>query len=39
MADIRLGFAPIGWTNDDISDLGKVNVFEQSISEMGDSLP
>ncbi len=34
MADIKLGIAPIGWTNDDMPDLGKENTFEQCISEM-----
>lgn len=31
---ISLGMAPIGWTNDDMPDLGKENTFEQCISEM-----
>lgn len=31
---IKLGIAPIGWTNDDMPDLGKDNTFEQTISEM-----
>jgi inosose dehydratase len=31
---ISLGIAPIGWTNDDMPDLGKENTFEQCISEM-----
>jgi len=31
---VRLGIAPIGWTNDDMPDLGKDNTFEQTISEM-----
>lgn len=31
---IKLGIAPIGWTNDDMPDLGKENTFEQCISEM-----
>ena len=30
---IRLGIAPIAWTNDDMPDLGKENSFEQCISE------
>jgi inosose dehydratase len=34
MAKIRLGIAPIAWTNDDMPDLGKENTFEQCISEM-----
>lgn len=31
---VKLGIAPIGWTNDDMPDLGKENTFEQCISEM-----
>ncbi len=31
---IRLGIAPIGWTNDDMPDLGKENTFRQTVSEM-----
>lgn len=31
---IKLGIAPIGWTNDDMPDLGGENTFEQCISEM-----
>lgn len=31
---VSLGIAPIGWTNDDMPDLGKENTFEQCISEM-----
>ena len=31
---IFLGIAPIGWTNDDMPDLGKENTFEQTVSEM-----
>lgn len=31
---IKLGIAPIGWTNDDMPDLGKEVTFEQCISEM-----
>ena len=31
---IKLGIAPIGWTNDDLPDLGAENTFEQCISEM-----
>ncbi len=31
---VRLAIAPIGWTNDDLPDLGKENTFEQCISEM-----
>lgn len=32
--NIKLGIAPIGWTNDDMPDLGKEITFEQCISEM-----
>ncbi|RKX89059.1 MAG: myo-inosose-2 dehydratase [Spirochaetes bacterium] len=32
--NIRLGIAPIGWTNDDIPELGGENTFQQCISEM-----
>lgn len=31
---IALGIAPIGWTNDDMPDLGKEVTFEQAIDEM-----
>lgn len=31
---VSLGIAPIGWTNDDMPDLGKENTFQQCISEM-----
>ncbi len=31
---VRLGIAPIAWTNDDLPDLGGENTFEQCISEM-----
>jgi inosose dehydratase len=31
---IRLGIAPIGWTNDDLPELGGGNTFEQCVSEM-----
>ncbi|MCP1101411.1 inosose dehydratase [Aequitasia blattaphilus] len=31
---IKLGIAPIGWTNDDLPELGGENTFEQCISEM-----
>lgn len=31
---VSLGIAPIGWTNDDMPDLGKENTFEQTVSEM-----
>ena len=30
---VKLGIAPIAWTNDDMPDLGKENTFEQCISE------
>lgn len=32
--NIKLGIAPIGWTNDDMPDLGKENTFQQCVSEM-----
>jgi inosose dehydratase len=32
--NIKLGVAPIAWTNDDMPDLGAENTFEQCISEM-----
>ena len=31
---VKLGIAPINWTNDDIPELGGENTFEQCISEM-----
>ena len=31
---VRVGIAPIGWTNDDLPELGRENTFEQCISEM-----
>ncbi|MYL51455.1 myo-inosose-2 dehydratase [Halobacillus litoralis] len=31
---VKLGICPIGWTNDDIPELGKENTFEQCVSEM-----
>jgi inosose dehydratase len=34
MADIRLAIAPIGWTNDDLPELGGEIPFEQCVSEM-----
>lgn len=34
MTIIKLGIAPIAWTNDDMPELGKENTFEQCISEM-----
>jgi len=32
--NIQLGIAPIGWTNDDLPELGEMVTFEQCISEM-----
>ena len=32
--DIHVGIAPIGWSNDDLPELGKENTFHQAISEM-----
>ena len=32
--NVKLGIAPIGWTNDDVPELGGENTFEQCISEM-----
>ena len=31
---LHLGIAPIGWTNDDLPELGAENTFEQCVSEM-----
>lgn len=31
---VRLGIAPIAWTNDDMPNLGAENTFEQCVSEM-----
>ncbi|WP_230492431.1 hypothetical protein [Martelella alba] len=31
---VKLAIAPIGWTNDDMPELGKENTFQQTISEM-----
>ena len=31
---VKLAIAPIGWTNDDLPDLGAENTFEQCVSEM-----
>ena len=31
---VKVGICPIGWTNDDMPDLGKENTFEQAVSEM-----
>ncbi len=32
--NVKLAIAPIGWTNDDLVELGAENTFEQCISEM-----
>jgi len=32
--NVRLGIAPIAWTNDDLPELGGENTFEQCISEI-----
>jgi len=32
--DVKLGIAPIAWTNDDLPELGGENTFEQCVSEM-----
>jgi inosose dehydratase len=32
--NVKLGIAPIAWTNDDMPDLGGENTFEQCVSEM-----
>ncbi|MBF4102449.1 TIM barrel protein [Gallibacterium anatis] len=32
--NVKLGIAPIGWTNDDLPELGSENTFEQCVSEM-----
>ncbi|MDR2753081.1 MAG: myo-inosose-2 dehydratase, partial [Oscillospiraceae bacterium] len=32
--NVKLGIAPIAWTNDDMPDLGGKNTFEQCVSEM-----
>jgi inosose dehydratase len=34
LANIKLGIAPIAWTNDDMPELGSENTFEQCVSEM-----
>jgi inosose dehydratase len=34
MTGVRLGIAPIGWTNDDLPELGGEITFEQCVSEM-----
>ncbi|MBN1035051.1 myo-inosose-2 dehydratase [Clostridium botulinum] len=31
---VKIGICPIGWTNDDMPDLGKENTFDQAVSEM-----
>lgn len=31
---VKLGIAPIAWTNDDLPDMGRENTFEQCVSEM-----
>lgn len=31
---VKVGIAPIAWTNDDMPDLGRENTFEQCVSEM-----
>ncbi len=31
---ITLGICPIGWTNDDLPELGAENTFQQALSEM-----
>lgn len=31
---VKLAIAPIGWTNDDMPELGKENTFQQCVSEM-----
>ena len=28
---VKLGIAPIGWTNDDMPDLGKENTFQKCV--------
>lgn len=33
-SNVKLGIAPIAWTNDDMPDLGSENTFEQCVSEM-----
>lgn len=32
--NVKLAIAPIGWTNDDMPELGKENTFQQTVSEM-----
>ncbi|HAX53043.1 MAG TPA: myo-inosose-2 dehydratase, partial [Lachnospiraceae bacterium] len=31
---VKLGIAPIAWTNDDLPELGAENTFEQCVSEI-----
>ena len=31
---VKLGIAPIAWTNDDLPELGGENTFQQCVSEM-----
>lgn len=33
-SSVKLGIAPIAWTNDDLPELGAENTFEQCVSEM-----
>jgi inosose dehydratase len=33
-SNVKIGIAPIAWTNDDMPDLGCENTFEQCVSEM-----
>ena len=32
--NVKLGIAPIAWTNDDLPELGSENTFQQCVSEM-----
>ena len=32
--NVKLGIAPIAWTNDDLPELGGENTFQQCVSEM-----
>ena len=32
--EVKLGIAPIAWTNDDLPELGGENTFEQCVIEM-----
>lgn len=34
LQNVKLGIAPIAWTNDDLPELGGENTFEQCVSEM-----